>query len=325
MSAGDDRPGGITVTAPTATDPTAVVGRRIVAYLVDIVLTWGVQIGVVFATGNVTEIVDADTCDELTRIGDRACFYGADRVFLVDNRGVTLGALAAFAFVLLFQVIVTGVAGWSPGKLVLGIRVVDETGGGPGIGRALIRWILLLVDWFPYCLPLVGLITVFTTKGHRRVGDMLAKTYVVRARDRGRPVAVPGAGGAAAGATPPPAPAMPTAPPMAASPPMPASPPVQPPPPPGQAVTPPMGVTVAPPPPPPTEPQPVEPAPSPAPGGSPTAPAGEPGGAAPADPGDPTPAEPRWDAERGAYVAWDAAQGIWLAYDQAAGEWRPLT
>ena len=60
--------------------------------------------------------------------------------------------------------------------------------GGPWL-----RTVLWVVDAPPYCVPLVGFITGVTTVGHRRVGDMVAKTYVVGRRDAGEPVVVPGA------------------------------------------------------------------------------------------------------------------------------------
>jgi uncharacterized RDD family membrane protein YckC len=45
--------------------------------------------------------------------------------------------------------------------------------------------LLLIVDAL-FCF-LVGLITSLSTKGHQRVGDLVAKTWVVSARDVGYP------------------------------------------------------------------------------------------------------------------------------------------
>jgi hypothetical protein len=75
---------------------------------------------------------------------------------------------------------------------VTGIRTVRDDGRPPGLLKALVRWLLWIVDGFPYVLPLVGFITALTTVGHRRVGDMAAGTYVVRSSAAGSPVVVPG-------------------------------------------------------------------------------------------------------------------------------------
>ena len=79
--------------------------------------------------------------------------------------------------------------------------------------KALVRWVLWIVDGFPYFLPLVGFIVGLTTVGHRRVGDMAAKTFVVRRAAMGSPIVVPGltappapAGYAGAWGAPPPDP-----------------------------------------------------------------------------------------------------------------------
>ena len=84
-------------------------------------------------------------------------------------------------------------AGGSVGKLLFGLRTVDKnTGAVAGFGKSFVRWILWVVDGFPYCLPLVGLITGLSTKGHRRVGDMAAGTLVVGKASVGTPPAYPG-------------------------------------------------------------------------------------------------------------------------------------
>jgi hypothetical protein len=69
--------------------------------------------------------------------------------------------------------------------------VVDEQGNKASFGKMLLRWVMWIVDGLPLVLgPLVGLITSLTTTGHRRVGDMVAKTHVVRKSSVGHPVTV---------------------------------------------------------------------------------------------------------------------------------------
>ena len=94
------------------------------------------------------------------------------------------------AFVGLYAAL-QGATGRTPGKAVFGLKVVNEQGGNPGFGRGLVRTLLWIVDGQPCGIPLVGFITGLTTKGHRRVGDMAAKTFVVGKAHSG-PVVVPG-------------------------------------------------------------------------------------------------------------------------------------
>ena len=47
-----------------------------------------------------------------------------------------------------------------------------------------------MVDGF--CCYIPGAVMVLATKGHRRLGDMAAGTFVIGRRDAGQPVSVPG-------------------------------------------------------------------------------------------------------------------------------------
>jgi uncharacterized RDD family membrane protein YckC len=64
--------------------------------------------------------------------------------------------------------------------MLTGIRVVDEaTGYRPSVGSAIIRSLLRIIDGlFAY---LVGFVIVVNSQRRRRLGDMAAKTLVVRA------------------------------------------------------------------------------------------------------------------------------------------------
>jgi uncharacterized RDD family membrane protein YckC len=80
-------------------------------------------------------------------------------------------------------VVLPGLRGTSPGKAATKLRVVRADGAPPGIGRALIRWLLwIVIDSFPYFIPgLVGFVVALNSRGNQRVGDMAANTWVVRA------------------------------------------------------------------------------------------------------------------------------------------------
>jgi uncharacterized RDD family membrane protein YckC len=179
-------------------DPTAVIGRRTVAALIDGAII--IVPGIVIATTSF-EYLDVDElgmdpqdwCDEYIDQFDGVCVNAADvndRVYFSDGAPVG-SSLAGWGIAIVLLVLVQGLTGRTVGKLLTGIRTVREDGSVPGIGKALVRWLLLVVDALP-CIPLVGFITALTTQGHRRVGDMAAKTFVVRSTAAGRPIAVPG-------------------------------------------------------------------------------------------------------------------------------------
>lgn len=104
------------------------------------------------------------------------------------------GAIAVYAFALLYNIGVflvwRGLTGNTVGTLALRIAVVDEEGRPPGVLRAVVRSGTGAVDYLPCCAPAVGLITIFTSAAHRRVGDMAAKTYVVDAAVRGERIVI---------------------------------------------------------------------------------------------------------------------------------------
>src|SRR3546814_15821702 len=91
-------------------------------------------------------------------------------------------------------VVLQGITGWTIGNLITGLRVVGEDVRAPGLGKALLRWVLWVLDGFPYVLPLVGGIVATTTGGHRRVGHRAAKPFVLDRGAMGSPSGVPGSG-----------------------------------------------------------------------------------------------------------------------------------
>jgi uncharacterized RDD family membrane protein YckC len=100
------------------------------------------------------------------------------------NFGVSLGGAGTLVFLvlmLLYYYLTESSMGRSPGKAAVGLRVVAEDGSPPTNQAILIRTVLRLVDWLPL-FYLVGFITVLATGSDRqRVGDLVAKTRVVRA------------------------------------------------------------------------------------------------------------------------------------------------
>jgi uncharacterized RDD family membrane protein YckC len=63
--------------------------------------------------------------------------------------------------------------------LVMGLRVQTLRGGQPKARAYLIRWVLLTVDGL--LLGLVAVVSIVATKRQQRIGDLVARTLVVRA------------------------------------------------------------------------------------------------------------------------------------------------
>ena len=204
-------------------DATAVIGRRTVAWLLDLLIYLGVSAAVFAAVAEYVEVPSGiqafDACRLLQDQDPEAaagCIEIGDRAYLTSESDNAVQALASLGYFAVF-VLLQG-AGASPGKFLTGLRVVGPDGRAAGVGRSLVRTIMWVVDGAPWFLPLVGFITGLTTTGHRRVGDMVANTYVIRARDTGAPVVTGGAAmpppaqsqWGAASPSPPPSPSHPT-------------------------------------------------------------------------------------------------------------------
>ncbi|MDQ1477543.1 MAG: hypothetical protein QOE62_2772 [Actinomycetota bacterium] len=176
---------------PLQGDPTDVMGRRIVAYLIDFLLLAAIGIAIFAVTKDqVYTGAPAHACESLRARGvSGSCVQIGSRVYVWKGSGLGLGYGIGAVASILDLVVLQAVVGASIGKLIMGLRVVDAQGQKAGFGPVLLRWILLIfVDNLCF---LIGLLTASLTHPHRRVGDMAAGTYVVALADVGRPVLGP--------------------------------------------------------------------------------------------------------------------------------------
>ncbi|MGH9188281.1 MAG: RDD family protein [Acidimicrobiales bacterium] len=196
---------------PGYRDPTDVVGRRIGAFFIDLAVVLAMLVALGVAAG--AALAESMTLREALRHRDcrleQPDFGDSDALtldcenylaFESDDGTVTLIPLWPFVVIVpsvsfLYYGVVQGLASATVGKLALGLRVVRESDGQPhGIGRSLVRWLFFLIDG-PFTIYLCGLVTSLASRGHRRVGDMVAGTYVVDHQAAGRPVLLLGAPG----------------------------------------------------------------------------------------------------------------------------------
>lgn len=178
--------------------PTKVTGRRVLAYLIDVVPSFVLFVLAVQAFG---EEVPPGT---VPLSGVNATWSWGGTQYLAEGGAAGKVFLTCTLYLVANLVVLQGLAGASIGKMATGIRVVRPDGRPCGVGKALVRWLVLIVDAFPFFAPLVGFVLVLSTNGNRRLGDMAAGTYVVRAAAAGQPVVLPGAGGHGHGYPPPP-------------------------------------------------------------------------------------------------------------------------
>jgi uncharacterized membrane protein SpoIIM required for sporulation/uncharacterized RDD family membrane protein YckC len=71
--------------------------------------------------------------------------------------------------------------GQTPGKRLLGLRVVRNGGGGVDIGTSAARNVIRFVDFLPFGY-FVGMVAIIANKRNQRLGDLVAGTIVVRER-----------------------------------------------------------------------------------------------------------------------------------------------
>ena len=79
-----------------------------------------------------------------------------------------------FAYFILMEAYV----GWTVGKKILSMRVVDRLGSKIGFTKSIIRNLLRLVDGLP-TLNILGIILISCSPKGQRFGDHIAETFVV--------------------------------------------------------------------------------------------------------------------------------------------------
>jgi len=94
-------------------------------------------------------------------------------------------AIYWMAFLGLYFPLLEGLTGRTPGKLVAGTVVVDEFGARPGVRRATMRTVLRLLEGNPVLFgALPAGVVVWLSPTRQRVGDLAARTFVLKSSDR---------------------------------------------------------------------------------------------------------------------------------------------
>lgn len=140
--------------------PVAGIGSRTGAYLIDAALIFFFWITLYFAASLVAQV------DEV--------------VLSLSGLAQTLAVIGLFATQWVFWTACEVFwNGQTPGKRIVGIRVVREDGSPVGFFESAVRNLLRFIDFLPM-LYAAGVLSMLVTKQNRRLGDIAAGTLLVR-------------------------------------------------------------------------------------------------------------------------------------------------
>ena len=101
-------------------------------------------------------------------------------------RQTTVAYILAGLFTIVFlavSIVIQGRSGFTLGKWLCNIRVVRTTLSPCGFARSLLRELILFLDTLDFLLPIPGVMSLVFTQNRQRIGDRLADTIVIKAKD----------------------------------------------------------------------------------------------------------------------------------------------
>lgn len=143
-------------------------GSRAAAHLMDVVILGIIFFSITFGLFWLDELI----------------FERLDETLGFDSSSYLIAILMILSFVLIwgyFALFEFIAGGRTPGKMLLGLRVIQENGQSITFLSAFVRNLLRIVDFLP-TFYLVGMISCFFHSQHKRIGDLVAGTIVVYER-----------------------------------------------------------------------------------------------------------------------------------------------
>ncbi|MCD6495924.1 MAG: RDD family protein [Candidatus Aenigmarchaeota archaeon] len=137
--------------------------NRIVAIIIDSVILWVVMFVISLPLGMGTMMMGS-----VMNPMAAAQLAGASMIVSI------LGILIGLGYFVYFE----GTTGQTIGKKIVNIKVVREDGKPMDYMTALVRTVLRVIDGIGFYI--VGLIVLLASKDKQRIGDMAAKTLVVK-------------------------------------------------------------------------------------------------------------------------------------------------
>jgi uncharacterized RDD family membrane protein YckC len=155
--------------------PIAGIGSRFIAILVDTVIQIVAEIVVILV---IVIFVSASQREHLTNVSDTAGKWLLAAFFLFQF-------LLYWGYFSLFEAFWNG---QTPGKRLVDIRVIKDSGRQITFFEAVARNLIRVIDMLPPSVYLVGIITMLCNRQQKRLGAFVAGTIVVHERTSEQPL-----------------------------------------------------------------------------------------------------------------------------------------
>jgi uncharacterized RDD family membrane protein YckC len=155
--------------------PVAGIGSRFLAVLADTILQIAAEIGLILLF---VLFLSAATREHLGDVSDTAGKW-------------LVAAMVLFNFLLYWGYFALFEAFWNgqtPGKRLIKIRVIKDSGRQITLFEALARNLVRVIDMLPPSLYFVGLVSMLCNRRHQRLGDLVAGTIVIHERSTEQPL-----------------------------------------------------------------------------------------------------------------------------------------
>ena len=94
--------------------------------------------------------------------------------------GISDPICLVFLFIIFaYFILMEAYTGWTVGKKILGMKVVDGVGNKIGLSKSVTRNLLRLVDGLP-AFNILGIVLIIASPVGQRLGDRIARTYVIK-------------------------------------------------------------------------------------------------------------------------------------------------
>ena len=163
----------MTDTAVFSADATNVLGRRVIAHCIDLLLLFFIIAALLGSQLKFHDGVSEDFCDSYDK---NQCMVVVGSAIVYPDGWFNSASYVMLGYWTLVGVI-EGATGAFLGKRITRVRVVAREGGRPGPLRGAVRGALMFVD-SSLCF-LIGLLLVATSRPRMRLGDRWARTLVV--------------------------------------------------------------------------------------------------------------------------------------------------
>lgn len=105
-------------------------------------------------------------------------------IFMVLNPDSNVHISLILLIVALYYIVLEGLTGYTLGKVITRIKVVNNEGYAPGLIKSLIRSALRLIEVNPFFFGgIIAGIVCLSTARRQRIGDLAAGTFVITVRD----------------------------------------------------------------------------------------------------------------------------------------------